>query len=264
MSFVRCLMSEIRCWVKVCCPIWVVRCPMSDVWCPKSVEWRSVEWRSDVRDPMSNFQWLMSDVWCLMSDVRSPLSEGPLCDGHCLMLNIRCRMSDVFCLTSDGRCLMSNVRSAKSDVRCLLSDVRCLMSDVQCPMRDVRNPISDVRCPICDVQCPFAECLIWCPMYDVRLGVMFLLLFFLVQHKNYQHLCQTELSMLVRKNREKSEHLPLSCSFTCTYQWHKVTETGNVTWVWRHYNVAHGRGNFLQLVYVHIVSRNDTLGWTQS
>ena len=45
-------------------------------------------------------------------------------------------------------------------------------------MRDVRNPISDVRCPICDIQCPFAECLIWCPMYDVRLGVMFLLLFF--------------------------------------------------------------------------------------
>ena len=65
------------------------------------------------RQDCPNVWWLMSAVWCLVSDVR-------------------CLMTDFWCLISDVSFPMPNVWCLVSDVWCLTPDVPCSMFDVSC------------------------------------------------------------------------------------------------------------------------------------
>ena len=106
---------------------------------------------------MSEFCFLMSDVWCHMSDTRCLMSYQKsdvwfeTSDVWCHMSNTRCLMSyqtfDISFQTSDHICLTS----------CLIADIWCVMSDVWCLSSDVRRLTSDdinyVRHQSCDVWC---------------------------------------------------------------------------------------------------------------
>ena len=147
----------------------------------------------------------MSDVWCLLSDIRhlmfvvwyqtsdvSRLFSDVHQTSYVFVL-----MSDVWCLLSDVSNLMFVVRSLfsdvyqKSDVCCLITDVRRLMfvvrfmfvfwcrcqtSDVWCllsdAMPDVWCLLSDVLCQTNDVFRFQTSCcvmsVVWCQMSDVR------------------------------------------------------------------------------------------------
>ena len=76
----------------------------------------------------------MSDVWCMMSDIR-------------------CLRADVWFQISDVRRLKSDVWYQTSDVTCLMSDVWCvicLMSNLRCLTSYVRRLMSNVWCQTCD------------------------------------------------------------------------------------------------------------------
>ena len=72
----------------------------------------------------------MSDVWCMMSDIR-------------------CLRADVWFQISEVRRLKSDVWYQTSDVTCLMSDVWCvicLMSNLRCLTSYVRRLMSNVWC----------------------------------------------------------------------------------------------------------------------
>ena len=112
---------------------------------------------------MSDLLFLMYNVWCLMSEVRSRTSDV-LRQMLCLMCDIW-MMSDVWCQMLDFRRLMSDVCMSEWCLMsvCLLSVVRCLMYDVLCsipggkifyPHAWTKKDWSYLQCILC-----FQECL---------------------------------------------------------------------------------------------------------
>ena len=125
---------------------------LSDVWCLLS----------DVRRLMSGLWCLMSEVWCLLSNVRR------------LMYDVLCLLSDVRRLTSGVWWLVSRVRRLMSEVCCLMSDTWCL-SHVWCHTGDVRSLMYDLRRLMPDVSDDWCMhdvwCLVfivWCQTLDIR------------------------------------------------------------------------------------------------
>ena len=97
---------------------------------------------------LSYHYYSLSDVWCLLSNVRR------------LMFVVWCQTSNVWSLMSDVWCL-------KSDVCCLMSDVWCMMSYVCCLMSDVWRLVSDDWCLESDAWC--LKFVVWCQTPDVCL-----------------------------------------------------------------------------------------------
>ena len=110
----RCLISD------VCCLTSDFIFVLSDVWQVILYVWCQI----------SYFRYLISDVWCQVSDNQ--------------MSDDRCLISDVWWQVSDIRRLLSDFWFQFSVIRRLTSDFRCLMSDVSFQMSDVRRLISDV------------------------------------------------------------------------------------------------------------------------
>ena len=87
---------------------------------------------------LSYHYYSLSDVWCLLSNVRRLMSVV-----WCQTSNVWCLMSDVWCLVYDDWCLVPDAWCLKFVVWCQTSDV-CLMSDVTRVMWEVWCMISDV------------------------------------------------------------------------------------------------------------------------
>ena len=107
---------------------------------------------------MFDLTFQTSHLRCPMFDLTSPMSD------------VQYHISNVPCLISHLRCPMFNLTSHISDVRCSISHLRCPMFDLTSPMSHVRSLISDVPCSISHFKLTFlmSDLTFQTHIFDVR------------------------------------------------------------------------------------------------